>query len=78
MKFVFDNFKATHAIIVVNGYFPSLSIKRVLKAIIEDTLGYNGAFRNVFDQVSTAAEIVLLRCKLIYVAIGTFVFRSNF
>lgn len=51
MQFAFEKLKSTHTIVVVNGYFPSLSIKRVLKSMIEDSLGYNGAFRNVYDQV---------------------------
>jgi hypothetical protein len=51
MQFAFDHFKSTHNIVVVNGYFPSLSIKRVLKSIIEESLGYDGAFRSVYDQV---------------------------
>lgn len=28
------------AVVVVNGYFPSLSVKEILKSIIEDSLGY--------------------------------------
>ena len=75
MQFAFDNFKK-HNIVVVNGYFPSLSVKRLLKTIIEGGLGYDGSFRNVLDQVRcimcTIVDVTStdarekLRCLLTY------------
>ena len=54
MQFAFENFK-DHNIVVVNGYFPSLSVKRLLKTIIEGALGHDGPFRSVLDKVCDMA-----------------------
>ncbi|XP_076437157.1 origin recognition complex subunit 2-like isoform X2 [Babylonia areolata] len=37
--------------LVVNGYFPSLTIKQVLGSITEDILGHQGTFRSPLDHV---------------------------
>ena len=58
MQFAFDNFK-NHNIVVVNGYFPSLSVKRLLKTIIEGGLGCDASFRSVLDQVCILDPFVL-------------------
>ncbi|XP_060556304.1 origin recognition complex subunit 2-like [Ruditapes philippinarum] len=36
--------------LVVNGYFPSLTIKHILNSITEDIFGHNGSFKNPLDQ----------------------------
>lgn len=36
--------------IVINGYFPSVTVKNVLGAIIEDTLGEKRSFRTPLEQ----------------------------
>ncbi|XP_070174874.1 origin recognition complex subunit 2-like isoform X2 [Littorina saxatilis] len=37
--------------LVVNGYFPSLTIKQILTSITEDIVGHQGSFRSPLDQV---------------------------
>lgn len=42
---------ANSVVMVVNGYFPSLSVKQILKTLIEESLGYDGSFRHVSEQL---------------------------
>jgi len=37
--------------IVINGFFPSITIKTILNAITEDVIGHAGNFRSPLDQV---------------------------
>ncbi|XP_052805589.1 origin recognition complex subunit 2-like [Mya arenaria] len=37
--------------LVVNGYFPSLSVKHILNSITEDILDHSGSFKSPLDQV---------------------------
>ncbi|XP_052252829.1 origin recognition complex subunit 2-like isoform X2 [Dreissena polymorpha] len=37
--------------LVVNGYFPSLSVKHILNSITEEILDHNGSFKSPLDQV---------------------------
>ena len=50
MQFV-EDFCSTSFVIVVNGYFPSLSVKQILTTISESLLGFAGSFSNVMDHV---------------------------
>ncbi|XP_069138400.1 origin recognition complex subunit 2-like [Argopecten irradians] len=51
-----EDFRDTHlselSHLVVNGYFPSLTIKHILNAITYDILEYNGSFKGPLDQVA--------------------------
>ncbi|XP_033749158.1 origin recognition complex subunit 2-like [Pecten maximus] len=51
-----EDFRKTHlselSHLVVNGYFPSLTIKHILNAITYDILDYNGSFKGPLDQVA--------------------------
>ncbi|KAM4024873.1 origin recognition complex subunit 2 isoform 1-T3 [Anomaloglossus baeobatrachus] len=38
--------------IVINGFFPSITIKSILNAITEETLGHPGTFRSPLDQMN--------------------------
>eukprot|EP01135_Chromosphaera_perkinsii_P004967 Nk52_evm11s307 gene=Nk52_evmTU11s307 len=40
---------SSYPILFVNGYFPGLAIKQILKQITDGVLGYSGAFRSNFD-----------------------------
>ncbi|OWF46942.1 origin recognition complex subunit 2-like [Mizuhopecten yessoensis] len=50
-----EDFRKTHLLelshLVVNGYFPSLTIKHILNAITYEILDYNGSFKGPLDQV---------------------------
>ncbi|XP_067890728.1 origin recognition complex subunit 2 [Heterodontus francisci] len=37
--------------LVVNGFFPSITLKSILNSITEEVLGYEGSFRNPVDQL---------------------------
>ncbi|XP_075036212.1 origin recognition complex subunit 2 [Mixophyes fleayi] len=37
--------------IVINGFFPSITIKAILNSVTEEALGHSGAFRSPLDQV---------------------------
>eukprot|EP00041_Stephanoeca_diplocostata_P010188 m.162124 g.162124 ORF g.162124 m.162124 type:complete len:883 (-) comp18064_c0_seq16:2233-4881(-) len=50
MDFAFSHLKRDN-IIVVNGYFPSLNIKQILKTIVEESLGFDGSFRSALEQM---------------------------
>ncbi|XP_043549104.1 origin recognition complex subunit 2 [Chiloscyllium plagiosum] len=38
--------------VVVNGFFPSITLKSILNSITEEVLGYEGTFRNPVDQLN--------------------------
>ncbi|XP_040295943.1 origin recognition complex subunit 2-like isoform X2 [Bufo bufo] len=42
--------------IVVNGFFPSITIKSILNSITEEALGYSGTFRSPLDQMNFIAQ----------------------
>ncbi|XP_051786600.1 origin recognition complex subunit 2 [Erpetoichthys calabaricus] len=42
--------------LVINGFFPSITIKSILSAITGDVLDYEGSFRNPLDQASFILE----------------------
>ncbi|KAG2459705.1 ORC2 protein, partial [Polypterus senegalus] len=42
--------------LVINGFFPSITIKSILSAITGDVLDYEGSFRNPLDQTSFILE----------------------
>uniref|UniRef100_A0A8C5Q6F9 Origin recognition complex subunit 2 n=1 Tax=Leptobrachium leishanense TaxID=445787 RepID=A0A8C5Q6F9_9ANUR len=55
--------------IVINGFFPSMTVKSILNSITEDALGHSGTFRSLLDQMDfivqrfkddTALELYLL------------------
>ena len=54
-KHLIDNFQSSFLTdddcVVVNGYFPSLTIKNLLNAISEDVLELSSSFSNVKDHV---------------------------
>ncbi|XP_064644295.1 origin recognition complex subunit 2-like [Lineus longissimus] len=54
-RFLMDTFRTTMLAefthLVVNGYFPSITIKQVLGSIIEDVIGHEGTIPNPLDQV---------------------------
>ncbi|XP_069839444.1 origin recognition complex subunit 2 [Dendropsophus ebraccatus] len=42
--------------IVINGFFPSITIKSILNAITEEALGHPGTFRSPLDQINFIVE----------------------
>ncbi|GCB82194.1 hypothetical protein scyTo_0022294 [Scyliorhinus torazame] len=38
--------------VVVNGFFPSITLKSILNSVTEEVLGYEGSFRNPVDQLN--------------------------
>uniref|UniRef100_H3B313 Origin recognition complex subunit 2 n=1 Tax=Latimeria chalumnae TaxID=7897 RepID=H3B313_LATCH len=42
--------------IVVNGFFPSITIKSILNSVTEEVLGHAGSFRNPLDQLGFISE----------------------
>ncbi|XP_023568094.1 origin recognition complex subunit 2 [Octodon degus] len=37
--------------VVINGFFPGISVKSILNSVTEDILGHTGTFRSVLDQL---------------------------
>jgi hypothetical protein len=54
-RFLLDMFRTTMLAdfthLVINGYFPSITIKQALSSIIEDVIGHEGTISNPLDQV---------------------------
>ncbi|KAM8933504.1 origin recognition complex subunit 2 isoform 2-T2 [Pelodytes ibericus] len=58
-----ENFRTSllqHSLhIVINGFFPSITVKSILNSITEEALGHSGTFRSPLDQMN----FIVQKCK---------------